>query len=156
MKQNKGFTLIETMIYSALISMIIGMILVSVYQLIIGNERIVQKNIIEEEANFLLKKIEWGLNGVSSINSPAPGASSSALSINKLNYFYNPVIFDADSGNLRVKKGSGNPAILNSQNVSVNNVKFQRIAAIGNAPEAVKIIINVNQRPYQTTIYLKK
>ena len=129
----KGFTLIEVLIYSALIAMIISGSLIAVYQIIEGSDSIQNKIIMEQEANFLLSKIRWALTGATAINIPTIGLASSTLSINKANYSENPIVFDLNSNNLRIKQGSGNPAILNNQNIAINNLIFEHLTASGSA-----------------------
>lgn len=152
----KGFTLIEVLIYSALIAMIISGSLIAVYQIIEGSNSIQNKIITEQEANFLLSKIRWALTGATAIDIPAIGLASSTLSINKANYSENPIVFDLNSNNLRIKQGSGNPAILNSQNIAINNLIFEHLAASGSGPEGLKINITINNKLFTTTIYLRK
>jgi hypothetical protein len=152
----KGFTLIEVLIYSALIAMIISGSLIAVYQIIESGNNIQNKIITEQEANFLLSKIRWALAGATAIISPAIGLASSTLSINKANYSENPIIFDLNSNNLRIKQGSGNPAILNNQNIAINNLVFEHLAAGGSGPEGLKINITVNNKSFTATIYLRK
>lgn len=152
----KGFTLIEVLIYSALIAMIISGSLIAVYQIIEGSNSIQNKIITEQEANFLLSKIRWALTGATTIDIPAIGLASSTLSINKANYSENPIVFDLNSNNLRIKQCSGNPAILNSQNIAINNLIFEHLAASGSGPEGLKINITINNKLFTTTIYLRK
>ena len=152
----KGFTLIEVLIYVALISIIIGGSLTVVYQILETNSGVYNKIIIEQEANFLLQKIRWTMTGVSTINSPGVGATSSSLSVNKINFSENPVIVDLSSSTARMKRGSGQPAVLNSQNVVVENLVFQHLASSSSIPEAIKINITVSKKAFTTTIYLRK
>lgn len=152
----RGFTLIEVLIYSALIAMIISGSLIAVYQIIEGSNSIQNKIITEQEANFLISKIRWAFTGATAINFPANGASSSTLSINKANYSENPIVFDLSSNNLRIKKGAGNPEILNNQNVAINNLIFEHLAANGSGPEGLKINITVNNKLFTTIIYSRK
>lgn len=151
-----GFTLIETIIYSALVSLIIGAVIFSLYQLITGNEKLGAKIAAEEEANFILRKITWVLTGINSINSPASGATSTALSINKEGYSLNPVIFDLNDNYIRIKKGSSEPVSLNSSNSKISNLIFERIPQSGGSPEAIKTTMKINQVQHQLTIYLRK
>jgi len=152
----KGFTLIEVLIYSALIAMIISGSLIAVYQIIEGSDSIQNKIIIEQEANFLLSKIRWALTGATAIISPTIGLASSTLSINKANYSENPIVFDLNSNNFRIKQGSGNPTILNNQNIAINNLIFEHLAANGSGPEGLKISLTVNNKLFTTIIYLRK
>jgi len=152
----KGFTLIETIIYAALFSIIIGLVIGAVYNIIEGSDDL-QKNIIADaEAHFLMRKIEWALTGVSTINSPTSGLTGASLSVNKISYAQNPVVFDLDSNNLRVKKELADPIILNSVNVSISELQFEHLAAGLYRPAAIKVSFKVNGEPFRTTIYLRK
>ena len=155
-KHGAGFTLIETIIYAALFSLIIGLVIGAVYNIIEGSEDL-QKNIITDaEAHFLSRKIEWALTGVSAINAPASGLTGTSLSVNKIGYAQNPVVFDLDSNNLRIKKGLANPVILNSGNVTVSDLQFEHLAAGLYRPAAIRVNFKVNGEPFRTTIHLRK
>jgi len=152
----KGFTLIEILIYSVLTAFILSMVLVPVYQIMQSSSNLDVKNATEAEANFLLRKMEWVLSSVSAINFPAAGSSSSTLSVSRINFSQNPIVFSLGNNNLTIKQGSGATATLNSQSISVSSASFSHLAAAGNTPEAVKINLTVNSKTYQTTIYLRK
>jgi type II secretory pathway component PulJ len=152
----KGFTLIEVLIYSALFAFILSMVLVSVYQIMQSSNSLDIKNVTEAEANFLLRKMGWALSSVSTINFPVAGSSSSTLSVSRINFSQNPIVFSSGNNNLTIKRGSEATAILNSQSISINSVSFLHLAAAGDIPEAVRINLTVNSKTYQTTIYLKK
>jgi hypothetical protein len=152
----KGFTLIETLIYAALISVVIGFSLMATYQIIDGSEKLNEKINTEEEAGFLLKKIEWSLIGAETVISPLSGATSSVLSVNKANFPDNSLVFDLDSYFLRLKRGAGTPVILNSQNVKIANLVFEHLAADGNKPAGIKTSFYADEKPYEITVYLRK
>ena len=152
----RGFTLIETIIYIALFSVIISLVIGAVYPIIQGSESL-QKNIVADaEAHFLTRKIEWALTSVLAINSPTSGLTGATLSVDKVNYPQNPILFDLDSGSLRIKNGLGDPIILNSANVTVSDLQFQHLAAGLYRPAAIKTSFKVDGELYSTTIYLRK
>lgn len=154
----KGFTLIETLIYLALFSIIIGGFLVTAFQIIQGNDSAQQKAVIEEESNFLLRKIDWALSGVGNINIPPSGLSGSTLSVTKpgLPVGQNPLVFNFNSGNIQLQRGAGASTILNSSNVTISNLLFNHIPASAQKPEAVKASFNIGNRVFETTKYLRK
>lgn len=152
----KGFTLIETVIYTALISIIIAGALVAVYQVLESSNALYNKIVAEQEANFLLRKFAWALSGVSDISLPPAGASGSVLLVNKINFSENPLVFDLNATDIRLKQGSKEPAILNSQSVKINNLVFEHLAAVGSGPEAIKINIAVDTQSFSTIIYLRE
>lgn len=155
-KSGAGFTLIETIIYAALFSTIIGLVLGAVYQIVDGSGALEKSINTDAEAQFLTRKIEWALGSISVVNLPVSGSTGATLSVNKLNYAQNPIIFDLDSNNLRIKEGASNPVILNSSNVTISNLQFQHLAAGTYRPAAIQFSFKVNGDNYSTTIYLRK
>ena len=151
-----GLTLIETIIYTALVFIIISGSLIAVFQVLESNNALYNKIITEQEANFLLRKFSWALSGVSAVNLPAVGATGSVLSVNKINFSENPLIFDLNTSDIRLKRGFNEPAILNNQNVKINSLIFQHLATVGNTPEAIKINFTVDAQLFGATIYLRK
>ena len=58
---NRGFTLIETIIYIALSGLIIAGVLVSIYPILTGANQTSNKVITESESVFVLRKIAWAI-----------------------------------------------------------------------------------------------
>lgn len=163
--QGAGFTLIETLVYVALLSLITSFVMVVFYQIISGQNQNRNRVEVDAEANFMMQKILWALTGAQTINQPAAGATSSVLSVNKYNFGQNPLVFDIGSRNLRMTRGAGAPVILGASRVAVDQLVFQHIAASPNVPEAVKVTLDVISsditRPaasstLENTIYLRQ
>lgn len=155
-KGKKGFTLIETLIYSMLVSLIIGGILVSIYEMIQGSVTLNARIVAEEEVNFIFRKISWAMAGAYDINSPGAGDIDTALSIDKTGFPDNPIVFDLDSGNLRISRAGQAPVVLNNEGVTVSSIAFEHLPSGSGKPEGVKVTLFVESQSYQTTIYLRK
>lgn len=122
-----GFTLIEMIFYMFFITLIIGGSLGIVYQLLKNSDSLKSGIAVEEEANFILKKIIWTLNDISIINSPAVNGTSASLSVDKNAFADNPVVIDLDSGDIRIKRGF-NPALaLNTGRFDVSDLNFELV-----------------------------
>lgn len=148
----RGFTLIETMIYVALFVIIIGGGFVGAYQVISSSDYANRQSVIDEEGNFVIRKIEWALSGTQTINSPALGVTGSTLSINKYNFApNNPVVFDLNMGVVRLKKGSGSPISLTTSNVVVSNLSFTQIATSG-----IRASLTIQGKIFETTKYIRQ
>ena len=124
-KSGAGFTLIDTLIYAAILSMTMGSIMLVVYNIIEGRYRALARIEVEEEANFLMRKIDWALTGVSSITQPAPGATTSVLTVQKINFPTNPITIQSSSTNAAISYGGGSQTVLNSDSVIVRSLAFQ-------------------------------
>lgn len=156
-KSGAGFTLIETLLYSILISFIIGGALVATYGLLEGSGDLNDRVVTEEEANFLLKKIEWGLINNDSIITPLPGTTSGTLTTVKLGSA-DTYTFDLSSGNLRLTRGPippNSPVILNTERTVVNDADFEHIASIGTKPPVIKTTLVINGKTYNMTTYMR-
>ena len=156
MKQKKGFTLIETLIYAILVAFIISGVLISVYQMIQGSATLNTRIVAEEEVNFIFRKIVWALAGAYDINSPETGDTGTTLSVDKENFSDNPIVLDLNSGNLRIKRGGEEAVILNNEHVAISNATFEHLASSGDKPGGIKVNIFVDNQAYETTIYLRK
>jgi type II secretory pathway pseudopilin PulG len=147
-----GFTLIETIIYSAIVSMAIAATLFIVYQIIDSRYKILARVEVEEEAQFLMGKVKWVLSSIDKINTPSLGATSSVLSVDKLNFLSNPVILSASGTDVFISYGANASSAINSESVLVKNLVFKNIGLPDNP--AVELSFFLEHKPRgQLTIY---
>lgn len=133
-----GFTLIEVLIYAALTAMILSFSLLTVYELLNSGDRGRNLKELAENQKLLEQKIHWTLQGISAINSPAAGATTTSLSIDKIGYSQNPVIIDVDAETARLKRGSGSPIpVTDDFYVAVRDLSFHHLDLSGRS--AIKV-----------------
>lgn len=138
-----GITLVETLIYIAFLSLLMGSLLGITFQTLASTEQINHKITIQQEANFILRKIDWALSGSDSVNTPNIGGSGSVLSVNKfVPNPANPIVFSFDQSSLSLAVG-GTTDILNSSNIEISNLVFSRTQT-GTQPEKITVDFNVN------------
>lgn len=161
---SRGFTLIETLIYSALVAVVIGLLVTVAFEVISGNANLTENIFLEEEAGFILSKINWILSGTSLVNNPASGSiSTSTLSINTFTVPSNesPVVFSLQNGKILMQRNNGSQIELNSAFVTVDNATFTHIAASGTIPAgitaefAIRSTASSKARQYSITRYLR-
>jgi len=111
---NHGFTLIETLLYLALFAIVIGGGMIAAYNIIEATSSNTNHVILQEEANFLLRKIDWALTGAKTVN-----PSGTNLTITK--YDGTSVAF---SYNSTTKTLQLNSTPLNSSNISLTGLTF--------------------------------
>ncbi len=138
----KGFTLIEILIYLALVSLITTIAIASVYPLIDNYYRNQARLDIEGEVNFLMRKINWALMGAYLINQPTAGSTSTTLSINKEGFSQNPIAFDVNNGDFRISLAGAGPIVLNNVNVKIEKAEFEHISQSG-LPALVGIELSI-------------
>ena len=112
---DRGFTLIETMVYLAIYAIIMTGALVSAYAIFGSSARNQTKAMVQEEGSFLIGKIDWALTGVQTINAPAAGTSGNILSLTKYDLTVgNPVIITVASGVVSITRGGVTKPLSNS------------------------------------------
>jgi len=152
---NKGFTLIEALIYIALFSIIIGAALIITYQIIEGNQRVSANIVIQEESNFLMRKIDWALSGAPVINTPTVGASEPVLNVTKEGTVLE---FDEATGIMRLQTNGGTRIELNSSNVTIENLTFTHLDpdGAGGKPAELNISFDIAGQNFNATKNLRK
>lgn len=164
--KNKGFTLIEVVIYIALFSIIITGAFVTAYNLFENTSKLESNSYIQNEGNFVMKKIEWALSGISSTTSDVispstsyPYTVSGILNIKK--YYLGEkmnVKIQYDGTNKRIlfsEKGSSLSPIT-TDNVKVTKLEFQYIPSSGSSPFGITANITINGKDFTVTKYIRK
>ena len=148
----RGFTLIETLIYSALTAFILTFAILTAYQFIQNSDRLRYQRELSENKKFFEQKVHWTLQNISAINSPTVNATSTSLSINKLSYANNPVVIDTIDWIARIKKGSGSAIPITSDYVTVQNLLFHQFSFSGRP--AIKVSGTLYNSYSSTTVDL--
>lgn len=148
---NPGFTLIETLLYIALFAVIIGGGMIAAYGIIEATNANTNQIILQEEANFLFRKIEWALTGSATIITPATATPTSNLVVDKniggvltrLTFTKNvsdpvcPVNYLCLKRGLGASQLNANLNQLNSSSFFVSNISFTRTLAVNGRPDAM-------------------
>lgn len=127
---NKGFTLIETLVYLGLFGIIMVGVISVAYTTFESNGRQQTKALLQEEGDFLLAKLNWTLTGATStsVNLPILGNIGSTLDVTK-STGSNPMCLTLVSGKMQTKRGSScaisaGYVDLNNSNVTVSSLIF--------------------------------
>jgi prepilin-type N-terminal cleavage/methylation domain-containing protein len=152
----KGFTLIEVIIYIALFSILIGGVLVSTFQLVQTGSSLSSKTAIQNEGNFILRKIDWAFAGLDPANIPTVGGSlcNQTATTTKINY--GQIVFRRDTINnaLQIKEGSGGTfASTTTSNIKVTCLKF---GIISGSPSGIIATTTINGIDFVITKYIRK
>jgi type II secretory pathway pseudopilin PulG len=153
--RNKGFTLIEILIYAAITTVIITFSILAVYQFLDASDRLKNQRELIENQHLLEQKISWALQSVSAINSPTLGATSTILSVDKIGFSENPVVIDIDGGAARLKRGSA-PAlqITNDAYSEIQNLAFRQFDFSGHP--AIRISADLYNAFTSTTVNIDR
>jgi len=150
-----GFTLIEVLIYSALLGLLMTGVLGGVYMIIQATGSSNERQLIDDEANFVLRKINWALDGITDINLPASGATGATLSVDKSGFGL-PLRFRLNSDNIEIDSGAGTYSPLDSENVTAASLSFHHIPVSGTQPAAVEASFYLDDKLFTTTKFIRK
>lgn len=126
-----SFTLIEFLVYIAILTIIITGLGGIVWNMLGGGKQINAREEVSSNSRFVLNRITYEVREAKSINSPARGTASTTLSLEMANPEKNPTIFYLDNGTLKIQQGAARPVNLTSGSVEVSNLQFKNISATG-------------------------
>lgn len=148
---NKGFTLIESLIYIALFTLILSGGFATAYNLIEGTDRLNTRTVIIEESNFVLRKINWVLNGAETVTVP----SFNTLEVTKFNGKEYEITLDGTVIEMSEVGGETNVP-LTTENVEVLSLNFEYLPADSGSPAGIISTINIDGIISTTTRYIRK
>lgn len=148
---NKGFTLIESLIYIALFTLILSGGFATAYNLIEGTDRLNTRTVIIEESNFVLRKINWVLNGAETVTVP----SSNTLEVTKFDGKEYEITLDGTVIEMSEVGGETNVP-LTTENVEVLSLNFEYLPADSGSPAGIISTINIDGIISTTTRYIRK
>ena len=143
MKKIKGFTLIEVIVYIAIMSTIV-IALSSLFSVLlqtrVRNQTVTE---VDQVGVNLMQKITQTIKNSSGINSPAKGTSSSILSLSNAVSSINPTVFSLNANNILITEGVNSSVILNSNTISISSLTFQNVSGTSNLGN-IKITFIIN------------
>lgn len=153
-KYCRGFTLIELSLYMALFSILIGGVVVSVYNIMESKNRDETQTELVEEGGFLLGKMRWLLSGVDTINAPALNTSGTTLSVITLNTSSGePIIIRISNQKMTLQTGTNAVEQLNTDTVWISNAIFTYNSIGQDTPaESIKANFTINARTPSGTV----
>jgi len=146
MKQ--GFTLIETIIYVAIVGGFITTSILLTYQIIDFSDSLEKQRELGENQRFLVQKLNWVLSGVSTITTPTTGNTSATLDINKIGI--GQLVVDASGDVVRLKTGVGAPIPLTNDYASTTNLLFEHLNFSGKS--AIRITADLSNKAATTSV----
>lgn len=136
-----GFTFIETLIYIAIVGVVLAAAFLTANQLIFSEERTVLLRELTESQRFLMQKIAWVLQGADAIVLPAANSSGGSLAVNKLNYLYNPLSITLNGSWVDLGSGATTTSLTNDY-VIVNSLNFTHRVLSGQTIIEVDAVIS--------------
>lgn len=161
-KKQKGITLIEVILYIALLSIFI-LVLLDIFMGGLNLQFESQAtSAVQTDGQFIMARLMWDLKNADSLTAPAAlgGSSSTLVFISSgISYTYSL------SGGILSLSRSGETLALNSLESNISSITFTRLGNVGGKPtikvdftingNTIKSGNNIETRTYQTTFGLR-
>jgi len=143
MRAPKGFTLLEFILYFALISIVISGITVFALDVIRTRAKAAVIAEVEQNMRFGLQRVIRTVRQATKVNVGASNFDSATgvLSVDVGSASDSPTVFDLSGGALRVKEGTGPAAALTSSRVNVTSLRFTKDSLSGNNDAVTATIV---------------
>ena len=140
-KFNKGFTLVEILVYMALMSIFL-MVLLDVFTITLNTKLTSESNsTVIQDSRYILSKLLYDINNADSITSPVLGATDSSLQIVSGGVTN---VYMLINGNL-VKIDSGISMNLNSVDTQLDSISFKNIGNVDGKP-TIQVVYTVRSK----------
>ena len=156
----KGFTLVEILIYIAILGLVLASITGFFLNTISANLKENSYQEVQQNGRFVMTKITQETKKAIGINSPVPGSYGNSLSLVMSDSNLNPTVFDLNNGKLRIAQGSSAPVDLTTDQVLVTNLQFTNLSYAG-TPGTIRTEMTIeylnpaNKSEYQASLDLK-
>lgn len=142
--KNKGFSLVETLLYVTIVSMVLFSIVFLLSFL--TSTRVKNATIydVNSQGAYVMQLMVNTVRNADSIDFPLASATSSTLSLTVSDGMLSPTVFDVASGTLRIKEGASNPIPLTNSHVTVSSLTFQTIAPASSVDKTVKVSFTIS------------
>ena len=127
-QKNMGISLVETIIYVAIFSMIVTTFVTfssSMTTSRLHNQMTLE---INDQGSRAMKTITQAIRNASIVTSPTIGNADSSLTLSMYSSPVNPTIFSVSSGILYITEGAGSQIALTNSKVIVSNLTFSNFS----------------------------
>lgn len=147
----RGFTLLETIMYIALFSLLMTGVLVTVYELLAGGTHNRASVQVQEEGTFVNRKISWALSGATSVEVP----DSKTLKINtRPDFAQTPIQITESAGQILLSRGGAAPVPLTTSELEVTNTQITMVPEQGGVPASIRVLYEIEGTPFVFQSYL--
>jgi prepilin-type N-terminal cleavage/methylation domain-containing protein len=129
--KEKGFTLIEFLVYIAIASIVLGALsdlYFTIYNLRAKNQAVSEG---EQQGVQIIQLITQTIRNSASITSPVTAASSTTLTLQTYSSSTSPTVLSIRGGIVSIQEGTSTAVVLNSPRTSVGNLTFQNLTRSG-------------------------
>lgn len=119
-KIQSGFTMIETLLYIAIISVIVTSFVLYGWNIIQGGAKSSHQEEVSSTARYVSQRIKYEIRNASAINS----VSATEISLAEIDSAKNPTVISFATGQITVKQGTGATVAINPSSTNISSFVF--------------------------------
>jgi hypothetical protein len=147
----KGFTLIETIIYIALLTALMGGTTLAAYQIIQASSQTSGISSLQGEGGFVLRKIGWALSGAQSVS---VGGSSCSRTMHVVKHDGTTTDMRRTGTKIEMRQNAGAYHALTTDNVSVSCLEISSVSS--GTSVGLEATITMSGKVFTTTKYIRQ
>lgn len=129
---------------------------VAAYQLVDAAHKTDTTNTTQEEGNFVVHKIDWTLNGITTITMPnASQPYARTLDVVSNNGTHVVVRFNTATRAIEMSEDSSEYTAITTSNASTTNLQFHYLSAVG-SPSGIEASTTIDGVVFYTKEYIRK
>ena len=140
-EKNRGFSLLELLIYVTILSILVVIISNVVITLSKGRGQSQAKSEVNSSIRFATELLKQDIKNASAITTPSLGTPTSTMTLTRAGV---TIVYDVSAGVLRRKLGAATPDNLTTSDISVSAPTFTRIENTNAFFSATDVSIKIN------------
>lgn len=128
-QRRPGFTLVEVLIYAALVGMVMVSVVLLASTAFTVRSRVRSALILEENIRFASGRIVSLVTGASGMTFPTIGTTSSTLVMTMTSPSQSPTTISLSNGTIMLAQGSSTALALTSSEVAISNLSINRVSS---------------------------
>lgn len=144
--KHHAFTLIELLIYLAIVTVVVGALVVFAWNIIGAGAKSATEQEVFSAALYVSERIKAEIRDASGINS----VTATSISLANSNAAKNPTIIDLSAGKIRVKYGAAAAVTINSTDTNVSSLVFTNYTSGDNKTKDIQFTFTL-QSNFSTT-----
>jgi Tfp pilus assembly protein FimT len=139
MKNERGFTFIELILYIAILTIILSTLVPFAWNVIETGVKSAVAQEVNANARYLSERIKYEVRNSIGINSVTTTSISLVTSVPATN----PTVIDLSAGNIRLKQGASSTINLNSANTVINSLTFTDYTSGDNKTKHIQFAMTI-------------
>lgn len=137
-----GFTLIEILLYTAIVSLVISSFVLYGWNVVQGGAKSSHMEEVNSSARYISQRFKYEIRNASGINS----ISSSQISLSESIPAINPTIINFSTGQLTIQQGVASAVAINPSSTNISSLTFSNFSSGDNKTKNIQFLFTIESK----------